>query len=172
MRERHTDVLSLHPVERSRLFRSAEECRSRLRTIRVRDVALRVIAGAAVRARAAADRRRHDDAVAHAEVAHAFAELFDNADTFMAEDRARHHAWHRAAHHVQIGPADRARRQANDCVIRLTKLRLRDVVQGYLTDVMPHYSLHDSVLRPRAGRQTRLGAGARGAFYSVEPGRP
>ena len=50
------------------------------------------------------------------EVAHVVADLLDDADALVAEDRAGLHAGHRAADHVQVGAADRGGGDADDGV--------------------------------------------------------
>ena len=67
-RERHARRLGLEAVESARVVRPAVEGGSR--PVRVGDVALRRVAGAAVRAAPAPDCRGDDDAIADAQVAH------------------------------------------------------------------------------------------------------
>src|SRR5262249_45995495 len=114
------------------------------------DVALRVVAGAAVDARAAGDGRRDDDAVADLEVAHVRSDLLDDADAFVAEDGPRLHPRQRAADHVQIGAADGARREPHDGVGLGLDRRLRHVVEPDVPDPVENDGLHAPLPAPRA----------------------
>jgi hypothetical protein len=60
----------------------------------------------------------------------------------VAEDRSGDHARHRASNHVEVGAADRARRDAHDRVIGLLELGLRDVVEPNVAYVVKDYGLH------------------------------
>jgi hypothetical protein len=112
----------LQPVEAARRLGAAKEGSAGKVALRVGRVALRIVAGAAVRARTAADGRGDHHAVALLEVAHVVPRLFDDADTLVAEDAPRLHPWHRATDHVQVRPADGAGGQPHDGVGRVLNL--------------------------------------------------
>jgi hypothetical protein len=112
------------------------------RAARIRDVALRGVAGAAMRAAAACDGRRDQHAVAAFQIAHVASDRLDDADALMAQNRARLHAAERAAHHVQIGAADRAGRQAHDRVGRLRELRVGHRIDADIADAVKYHCFH------------------------------
>ena len=147
--ERHPHELGLHPVERAGHLRPAVEGGAGLRPVGVGPVALRIVAGAAVRAGAAADRRGDHHAVAGPQVADPGADLLDHAHALVPEDRPRLHPRHGAAHEVQVGAADGAGGQAHDRVGRLADLRLGDVVEADVADVVEHHGLHEAPFRWR-----------------------
>src|SRR5439155_4288806 len=93
VRVRDARLLGLQAVEAARILGAAEERGPGALGIRV--VALRVVPGAAVRTRAAGDRRRDHDAVAGVEIAHVFPYLLDDAHAFMTEDPPLLDARHR-----------------------------------------------------------------------------
>ena len=172
VRVRDPRLLGLQAVERAGLLRAAEERRPGLRAVRVGAVALGVVTRAAVRAGAAADRRADHHALARLEVAHLRAERLDDADALVAEDRPRLHARHRAADEVQVGAADRARRQADDGVLGVLDLRLGDVVDANVPDPVENDSFHPVALpRPGAARGPRVSFGTRGTRAGSRRGR-
>ena len=97
--------LRLHAVVGAGCLGAAEERRAGRGLGRV---ALRVVAGAAVHAEAARDRLRDHHAIADPEIADVRPDLLDDPNALVTQDRSRPHARHRAAHEVQVGPADRA----------------------------------------------------------------
>src|ERR1043166_927520 len=99
----------------------------------MRDVALRVIAGAAVRAVAAADGGGHHHAIARPQIAHVLPDLLDHPDRLVPENRARLHPRERAADEVQIRTAYRARRDPDQRVARLLDLRLAHILNADIT---------------------------------------
>ncbi len=150
---RDAGALGLQPVEAARLLGPAEERGARC--VRVRAIALGVVARAAVRAGAAGDRRADHDAIARVEVAHAFAELLDDAHAFVTEDAAGLHAGHRAADEVQVGAADGARRQADDGVLGALQLGFGHVVEADVPDAVEDDGFHArGPTHPPPGRQS------------------
>ena len=123
-------------------LRAAEERGPGLLAVRIGVVALRLVAARAVRALPAADGGRDDDAVADLEVAYRRADLLDHPDSLVPEDRAGFHAGHGPADHVQVGPADGARGQADDRIGWLLDLRLRDVFEPDIPDPVENDGLH------------------------------
>jgi hypothetical protein len=114
--------------------------------VRVGHVALRRVALAAVPAGPARDGAVDQDAVAGAEPAHRVADLLDDADGLVAEDRACLHRRHRAAHEVEVGAADRAAGDADDGVVRVLDGRLLDLVETDVPDAVPDDCLHVCLL--------------------------
>jgi hypothetical protein len=104
---------------------------------------LREVAGPAVRAIAAGDRRRNHDAVAGLEVAHLLADLFHGADRLVAEDRARPHPRQGAADHAQVGAADGAGGDADEGVGRVLEAGLAHLVQADVVDAVKHDGFHE-----------------------------
>jgi hypothetical protein len=84
---RDARVLRLQPVEPSALLAAAVIRRSRMRPLRMRDVALRLVARAAVGAIAATDRRRHHHPVSRPEIPDVPPDLLDHAHRFVPENR-------------------------------------------------------------------------------------
>jgi hypothetical protein len=148
MSVRHADVLGLHAVERAGVLRAAVKRGAGGGTVRVGVVALGVIPRAAVGAGAAGDRGGHDHAIAFAQIANVFADLFDDAHSFVSEDRAGLHAGQGAANHVQVRTADGARRQAHDRVRRLLDLRLFHIVEPDVADPVKNDCFHLPVSLP------------------------
>jgi hypothetical protein len=101
---------------------AAEERRSRRWPVRVRRVALRVVARPAVRAGSTSDRGTHHYPVAPGESAHRRAHVLDHADRLVAQNRARLHARHRAANQMQVRTANRPTRDPDESVARLEDL--------------------------------------------------
>src|SRR4029450_2597987 len=101
------------------LLAAAVVRRAGVRPFRMRNIALRLVAGAAVGAIATADRGGHHHAVADLEIAYVLAKLLDHAHGLVAQRRARLQAGERAAHEMQVGAADRARRDADQRVGRI-----------------------------------------------------
>ena len=60
----------------------------------------------------------------------------------MPQDRPGDHPGHRAADHVQVGPADGGGGQADDRVGRLLNLGLRDVIEAYVAQSVEYNGLH------------------------------
>src|SRR5207249_5671850 len=110
--------------ERAARLAAAVEGGAGARAVRVGDVALRLVPGTAVRAVATRDGRRHDDALALPQVAHVLADLLNHADRLVPEDGAGLHARERAADEMQVGAADRARRDADQRIGRLLQPRI------------------------------------------------
>jgi hypothetical protein len=146
--ERDPRILGLKPVEPARVLRTTEKHRAAPLAKPVRVVALRVISRAAVRAVAAGNRRRDDDTIADAKVAHALADLLHDTDGLVAEDPSRFDAGHRTANEVEVGSADCARRDADDGVRIVLDRRLLDVVETDVADPVKHDCFHGS-LGPR-----------------------
>jgi len=119
----HAYLFGLHPVEPARRFRPAEKRGTGPLAVRVGVIALGVVTGAAVRARAAADGRGN-----HHAVAHVVAELLDDADPFMAQDSAGFHPAEGAPDHMQVGAADGTRGQPHDSVGRILQRGFGNVV--------------------------------------------
>jgi hypothetical protein len=142
MGERDSRLLGLQPVEAARSLRAAKESGARAFPAGVGIVALRIIAGAAIGAATAGDRRGDHHPVAHLEVAHHVAYSFDDADTLMAEDPAFLHAAEGAADEVQVGAADCRGGQPDDRVGRLFDLRIRDILNADIADPAPNHCLH------------------------------
>jgi hypothetical protein len=93
-------------------------------------------------AAAACDVERHDDTVTGCDLGDGRSHFLDDAHRLVAEDVARLHADHLRAVEVEIGPADRTRGDADDCVRRLLD---PGVVHGLDADVLvsvPHDCLH------------------------------
>ena len=150
---RDPGALGLQPVEAARLLGPAEERGARC--VRVRAIALGVVARAAVRAGAAGDRRADHDAIARVEVAHAFAELLDDPHAFVTEDAAGLDAGHRAADEVQVGAADGARRQPDDGVLGALQLGFGHVVEADVPDAVEDDGFHArGPTHPPPGRQS------------------
>ena len=91
---------------------------------------------------AAGDRERDDDAVADLEVVHAAADLDDLAHELVPEDVALLHRRDVAVVEVQVGAADRGRRDPHDRVAVVEDLRVGDVLDldgvASRPDVRPH----------------------------------
>lgn len=147
MRERRARVFGLQAVECAARLRAAEERGAGERTAGIRGVALRGVARAAVCAMPARDRRRNQHAVAAAKVAHVAPDFLDEPDALVPENRPRFHAAQRAAHHVQIGAADRARREPHDRVGRLREAGVGHRVDPDVADAVKYDRFHDVALR-------------------------
>ena len=113
-----------------------------MRPAGMRDVALRLVAGAAVGAVAAGDGGGHDHAVALAQIAHVLADLLDHADRLVPEDRAGLHARERATDEMQIGAADCARGDADQRIGGLLDLRLAHGLEADVAHSMEYDGFH------------------------------
>src|SRR5205085_5187128 len=87
------------------------------------------------------------------------AQLLDDADAFVSQDRARLHAWERAADEVEIGPADRAGGEPDDRVGVFLDLRLLHGVEPDVADAVEHDRLHDASMSGFAVRGWRRRGG-------------
>ncbi len=130
---RDSRELGLQPVERARGFRPTEERGPGLWPVGVDVVALRVVPGPAVRAVTTAEGRGDNDSVAYPQVPDLGADLLDDTDTLVAEDRTRLHPRQRAADHVEVRSAYRAGGEPHNRIRRVLYLRLLDVVEPYVS---------------------------------------
>src|SRR5690606_18981767 len=103
-------ILRLQTIERAALLGTPEKRRATLLAIRVGVVALREVAGAAVRAVAAPHRRRDHDSIASPEISDAAADLGHDPHRLVTQNGAGLHPRHGTPDHVQIGAADRTGR--------------------------------------------------------------
>ena len=141
--KRNARFFRLQTAEAAGGLRAAIERGTGRGAVRVRVVALCVIAFAAVGAVAAGNGGRDDDAVADVDIAHALADLFDDADALMAEDGAFLHAAESATHEMQVGAADRRGGYANHRIGTGLHLGLRYVVQADVANVVEYHCFHD-----------------------------
>src|SRR5690606_34491675 len=121
--------------------------------VRVDRVALSEIAGPAVRAKAAGDGRWNHHPVARLEIAHHVAELLDDPDSFVPENRSRLHAGHRAANHVQVRAANGRCREPYDGVGGLQDPWLRHLFEPDITDAVEYDCFHGSTSSRRDRRR-------------------
>src|SRR5690606_4409401 len=104
--ERNSRFLRLQAMKRAGRGRAAIKRGTGFLAVRVGHIALGEIACTAVRTIAAGNGGGDYHTVTDLQVAHIVAQLFDDADTFMAENGARLHATEGAANEVQISTAD------------------------------------------------------------------
>jgi hypothetical protein len=97
---------------------------------------------AAIRAASARYGRGHHDAIAATKIVHFAACLNYYAYGFMAEYRAWSHPRHRASHQMQISPANGAGANFNDRISRVLDLRLRNLIEPNIINVMKDNRLH------------------------------
>ena len=69
-------------------------------------------------------------------MARLFRSLFHDPDPFMAEDRAGHHTGDGPPDEMQVGAADRARRESDDGVGRFLNHGIGDVIQADVSDAV------------------------------------
>jgi hypothetical protein len=165
--ERHARLLGLQAMERAGHVGAAEEDGAGALAARIRIVALHEVPGAAVAAMAAGDGGQDHDPVTDIEVAHHGAELLDRAHGLVAQDRARLHVGHGAAHHVKVGAADRRRPDAHDGVGGLLDLGFGHVVEADVADAVEHDCFHGALqLRDRCLVKH---SGGRASYRRVPP---
>src|SRR4029453_9777060 len=85
---------------------------------------------------------RDQDAVAALEARHGGARLLDDDDAFVAEDASVAEGRHVALQDVEVGPADRGRRDADHGVGRLANGRTWLVLPGAAAGAVVHQRLH------------------------------
>ena len=93
---------------------------------------MRVHLLAAIDAGTARGNARNEDVIARLEHRDSMADLFDGADTFMAQNAAMLAGWQIAFEDVKIGATNRGFRYFDDCISRSSDLRLWSVFQGLL----------------------------------------
>src|SRR5581483_5756452 len=142
--ERNARELGLQSIQCAVVGRPTEEDRRRSIALRIRVVALSAVSRPAVRAVSAADGGWNNHTIANAQIPNAFPDLLDDTHGLGSENRSLLQARHGAAHEVQVGATDRARRDADDGVGVLLDLRLRDVLETDVPDTVKDYCLHDS----------------------------
>lgn len=84
-------------------------------------------------------------------------DFFDDPDSFVTENRPGNHSGERAPHHMKIGSANCARRQAHDCVSGCFYFRIGDRIDSDVTDVMENDGFHNSLFTVRAAGKTKGG---------------
>jgi hypothetical protein len=94
---------------------------------------------------AARDVERDDDRVADGDLPHAGADFFDDPHRLVAEDVAVLHAGRLAAVQMQVGAADRRRRDADDRIVGALELRVVDRVDAELLVAVPYDRLRASL---------------------------
>ena len=107
---------------------------------------------AAEEAFAAGDRERHDDPVAHFQIADAAADLDDLAHRFMAEHVAALHRGNHAVIDVEVGTADRAGGDFDDRVAGVLDLRVGHALAANVMLAVPSQRFHCGSLFSRRGR--------------------
>jgi len=139
---RDSRELGLQPVERPRGLRPAEERGPGLWSVGVDIVALGIVPGPAVRAVTTAEGRGDNYSVAYPQVPDLGADLLDDTDALMAEDRTRLHPRQCATDHVQVRPADRAGCQPHNGIRWFLYLRFLDIVEPYISYAVENDRFH------------------------------
>ncbi len=120
----------------------AEERGPGLWSVGVDIVALGVVSGSAVRAVTTSEGRGYNDPIAYPQVPDLGADLLDDTDTLVAEDRTRLHPRQRAADHVQVRSAYRAGGEPHNRIRRVLYLRLLNVVEPYVSYAVENNRFH------------------------------
>src|SRR5579883_204699 len=137
----HASLFCLQSLKSSGRFRSTKKRRAHSGRIRV--VALSIIAGAAIDTSPASDRRWDHHAIAFLQIARVLPGLFDDSDTFVAENGTAFHPWNRTPDQMQVRAADRAGSQAHNRVRRFANLWLSDFFQANIAHAVKDNGSHE-----------------------------